>query len=86
MVTFDECLSFTRLTLDEIDAIAHHERLTTFAAAELGEALTKTPQGLRLIRRFMEESIAGSRSPHQVERLRKTLRGFCDNYPDAARS
>lgn len=84
MVTFDECLSFTCLTIDEIDAIARHERLSTFAAAELGEAMAKTPQGLRLIRQFMEESLAACRHPRQAQRLQDTLQRFRANYPEAA--
>ena len=84
MVTFDECLSFTRLTAEEIEAIAQHERISTFEAAELGEALRKTPQGLRLIRTYIEECLQGCRSERRASHLRETLKRFCTTYPGAA--
>ncbi len=83
MVTFDECLSFTRLTVDEVDTIARHERLTTFEAAELGEALTKTPQGLRLIRLFIEESMGSCRNRRRQQKLREVLERFSATYAEA---
>jgi len=82
-VSFDECLSFTHLTVNEIDVIAQHERLTALEAAELGEALSKTPQGLRLIRLFFEECIDCCRNQRREQKLHETLERFCSTYPES---
>mgnify|MGYP006909087679 CR=1 FL=1 len=84
MVTLDECISCTCLTVDELDVIAQHERITIIEAAELGEALSKTPQGLRLIRTYIEECLEVSRSGRRARQLRDTLEQFCTTHPEAA--
>lgn len=83
MVTYEECISFSRLRADELEAIARHERISALEAAELGEALLKTPQGLRLIRVFIEECIGDCHSARRARGLRDTLNRFCTEYPEA---
>ena len=57
MLTLQECLEFCDLTEDEIHAIAEHEHVPEIVAAELGECLLQTDEGICLIRRYMQDDI-----------------------------
>jgi len=45
MLTLEDCIAFSELSEDEIDAIAEHEHITEMAALELGNYLVHTPSG-----------------------------------------
>lgn len=46
MLCLEDCLDFSDLDNDEIEAIAEHEHIPLICAAELGCELLKTPVGL----------------------------------------
>jgi hypothetical protein len=57
MLTGKECLEFTDLTIDEIEAIAEHEHIPAIVAAEEGDYLLRSKQGAETIKRFIQEDI-----------------------------
>ncbi len=71
MLTLQDCLEYCELTEAEIEAIAVHEHLSPIIAAELGDCLVKSPQGVRQIRRFILDDIARAESRGQFNRVRK---------------
>jgi len=62
MLTLEDCIAFSDLTLEEIDAIAEHEHLPEMIAAELGCYLVHCPDGRRAINVMMRDDIAVARS------------------------
>ena len=57
MLTLQECLDFCELSEEQICAIAEHEHVPEIIAAELGECLLHSEEGVCLIRRFMQDDI-----------------------------
>ena len=79
MLTGKECLEFTGLTLDEVDAIAEHEGITAIVAAEEGSCLLKTHRGVETIRRYIREDIAHAKS-HRNEAHASELKAVLDHF------
>ena len=85
MLTLQECLEFCDLTEDEIHAIAEHEHVTDIVAAELGDCLLQTDEGVCLIRRYMLDDIAIAEAHGQslkVQHLHEVLQRFEASHPD----
>ncbi len=74
MLTLQECLEYCELTEAEIEAIAEHEHLPPIVAAELGDSLLKTPEGVQRIRRFILDDIAHAEARGRFQRIRKLRR------------
>jgi len=49
MLTFDDCLSYCGLTEDEIDVIAHREKITGLVAIALAYNMLHTREGEQII-------------------------------------
>ena len=84
MLTLQECLEFTELTEDEIHAIAEHEHVPEIVAAELGDCLLRSEEGICLIRRFMLDDIAVARLQGQqgkADHLHQVLEHFDETHP-----
>lgn len=84
MLTLQECLEFTELTEDEIHAIAEHEHVPEIVAAELGDCLLRSEEGICLIRRFMLDDIATAQFHGQkgkANRLHQVLAHFNETHP-----
>lgn len=47
MLCLEDCLDFSDLDTDEVEAIAEHEHIPMICAAELGCELLKSPDGIR---------------------------------------
>jgi hypothetical protein len=61
MLTLEDCIALSDLTLEEIDAISEHEHLPETIAAELGCYLVHCPDGRRAIRSMMRDDIEAAR-------------------------
>jgi hypothetical protein len=61
MLTFEDCLALSGLTMEEVDAIAARERLPEIVAMEKGWSLCQTPEGKRLMRRMVRDDLEGAR-------------------------
>lgn len=86
MLTLQECLDFSELTEEEIDAIAEHERVSEIVAAELGCYLLQSDTGVQLLKRFLLDDIerAERRGRHRkAQRLREVFGRFSVTHPTA---
>ena len=84
MLTLQECLEFCDLTEDEIHAIAEHEHVPEIVAAELGDCLLRSQEGICLIRRFMLDDIENAESHGQrgkADHLHQVLAHFDALHP-----
>lgn len=85
MLTYQECLDLSELTADEIDAIASHEHIPEIVAAELGNYLVNSADGLPHIKRIILDDIAEAERKHQPEqvlRLKAVLQHFISTHPE----
>ncbi len=84
MISLEDCIAFSGLTVAEVEAIAEHEHLPDIAAAALGHYLVDRPQGLARIREMIIEDIRDARArgdhPH-ARALFMALRQFLHDYP-----
>lgn len=73
------------LTKGEVDAIAEHEHVPELVAAERGNYLVHTEEGVPMLRRMIEDDIARARAAGDGERLARyarVLRQFIETHPD----
>lgn len=85
MLTYEDCLGFCDLTREEIDAIAHHERLPEIVALELGQYLVQSPEGVFMIKRMIIDDLEQAQACNDLNRyliLKATLKHFIDTHPD----
>jgi len=86
MLTWEDCLALCELTEDEIAAIAEHEHLPQMAAAEFGNYLVHSPEGVPMIRRIILDDIAAARHRGDLAhaaKLKLVLRHFLHSHPQA---
>ena len=84
-VTLKDCIALSELTDEEIDAIAEHEHIPEIVAAELGNYLIHTPDGVPVLRRMIVDDIAEARKKGDVKklcRLMHVLRHFIETHPE----
>ena len=84
MLTYQECLEMSELTLDEIAAIAEHEHLPEIVAAELGNYLVHCEDGVPRIKRIILDDIDAAAEQGQQQRvlhLRLVLKHFIETHP-----
>lgn len=62
MLTLEDCIALSDLTLEEIAAIAEHEHLPETIAAGLGCHLVHCPEGRQAISAMISDDIAAARS------------------------
>ena len=87
MLTYQECLEMSELTLDEIAAIAEHEHLPEIVAAELGNYLVHCEDGVPRIKRIILDDIDAAIEHGQQQRalhLRLVLKHFIETHPQAS--
>ena len=85
MISKEDCIAFTGLTSEEVDAIAEHEHLADIAAASLANLLLHEQHGAETIRAMMVDDIraalAQGRKAHAAEVL-AALRHFLHDHPE----
>ncbi len=83
MLTLEDCIALSDLTLEEIDAIAEHEHLPETIAAGLGCYLVHCPEGRQAISAMIRDDIAAARRrgdfSHAAE-LKVVLQHFVEHY------
>ncbi|WP_421708847.1 hypothetical protein [Algihabitans sp.] len=85
MLTLDDVIALSDLTEDEIDAIVEHEHCPEIVAAELGNYLVHSPDGVPLLKRMILEDIAAAEGREDYKhalKLRLVLRHFVETHPD----
>lgn len=87
MLKYEDCVGFTDLTEEEIEAIAQHEHMPEIVAAELGCYLVHDPDGVPRIKRIILDDIEEAKNRgdfQQVVRLKLVLKHFVDTHPGKA--
>ncbi|MBA3996000.1 MAG: hypothetical protein C0489_03760 [Candidatus Accumulibacter sp.] len=67
MLSLEDCLDFSDLANDEIEAIAAHEHIPLICAAELGCELLKTPDGIRQLHSMVLDDMEQALEHGQME-------------------
>lgn len=87
MLTYEDCVALSDLTPEEIDAISEHEHIPAVVAAELGNYLLHTEDGIPVLKSMILDDIAAARAcgnwQHALE-LRLVLRHFVRTHPEHA--
>lgn len=82
MLTLEDCIALSDLTLEEVDAIAEHQHLPATIATELGCYLVHCPDGRQAINAMICDDIATARSRgdfrHAAE-LKAVLQHFVEH-------
>ncbi len=84
MLTLQDCIAFSGLTPDQIDAIARHQRLPAVIAAEWAETALESDGGRRLVEAMLVEEVATACAHGDAdcaERFRRGLEEFVRDYP-----
>lgn len=83
MLSLTDCVAFSGLTADQLDAIADHQHLPAVLAAEWAETILDRMEGWRLVEAMLTEeaAIAGCRGNRDcAERYRLGLEEFRRRY------
>lgn len=86
MLSLQECIDFSDLSKDEIEAIAEHEHVPQIIAAEIGSTLMQTASGVCLIKLYLLENLERARDLGQFEKARQLdslYRRFVSAHPGA---
>ena len=84
MLTYDDCVELCDLSEEEIAAIAEHEHVPEIVAAEMGNYLVHTKEGVPKIRRFILDDIDAAQAhgnKARVETLQLVLKHFIATHP-----
>lgn len=84
MLTLEDCLDLSELTEDEILAIAEHEHIPEICAAELGNYLVHSPDGVVRVRRMIVDDIDAARTRGDFKHaaiLKMALKHFTATHP-----
>ena len=85
MLTLQDCIGLCELTEQEINAIAQHEHIPEIIAAELGQYLIHSKDGVPHLRRIILDDIKDARSrglDREAEQLELVLKHFIVTHPD----
>lgn len=85
MLTLQECIDLCDLTEEEVEAIAEHEHIPMIVAAELGNYLVHSPDGIPKIRAFIADDIkaaAARGDKAHVRLLKLVLWHFIQTHPE----
>lgn len=83
MLDINDCIALCGLTEEEVAAIAEHEHVPDVVAAELGNYLIQTEDGVPKIRRMIIEDIDDARrhgNLAHVAVLKLTLKHFVETH------
>jgi len=89
MLTLNDCIAFSGLTDEQLEAIAHHEHLSLILAAELAEDMVGCRNGCArlaamLVEEAREAALAGD--CRRAAQVRHALHEFLAEHPGLARA
>lgn len=87
MLSYQDCVEWSDLTEEEIEAIAQHEHMPEMAALELGSYLVHSEEGIPMIKRIILDDIEEARRrghDQKALQLKLVLKHFVDTHPSAA--
>ena len=79
MLTIEDCIALSELNEDEIAAISEHEHIPEIVAAEYGNYLLHTAEGVPMLKRIILEDIESAERRNDLMHalhLRLVLRHF----------
>lgn len=85
MLTLKDCIALCDLTEEEVEAIAEHEHIPMIVAAELGNYLVHSPEGVPMIRHYITDDIKAAEErgdAGHVRLLKLVLWHFIQSHPD----
>lgn len=85
MLSYVDCVGFSELTEEEIEAVAEHEHVPEIVAAELGNYLVQTPEGVPMLKRIICDDIEEAMRQGDKERtlhLKLVLKHFIETHPE----
>ena len=68
MLSLRDCFAFSELTDEEVQVIAEHEHIPEIVAAELGNGLVHTDEGVLMIKAYMLDCIEHARRTGHFDR------------------
>jgi len=78
MLTLQDCIGFSGLTPDQLEAIADHEHLDMIIAAEWAESTLERTDGEELVEHMLAEEVDYCQSHHKADRLRRYQSGLAE--------
>ena len=81
MLTLQDCIAFSGLTPDQLDAVAHHQHLAPIIAAEWAETTLDRPDGADLVEAALVDEVAHAHDACCRRRLRIGLEEFRLAHP-----
>jgi hypothetical protein len=88
MLTLNDCIGFSGLTEEQLEAVAKHEHLPMILAAELVEDEVDTPEGCLHIESMITDEVVFEVKhghPESAERYRHGLAEFINTHPHPER-
>lgn len=85
MLTLKDCIALCDLTEEEVYAIAEHEHIPTIIAAEMGNYLCHSKDGIPMIRHFIVDDIRDAEKrgdAKHAQLLKLVLWHFIKTHPD----
>lgn len=76
MLSLQDCLDFSDIPQDTIEAIAEHEQVPEIVAAEIGCTLISTRQGICRIRQYFRDNLAHARDCGQTAKARAVDKAY----------
>jgi hypothetical protein len=89
MLTLQDCIELCDLTEEEVEAIAEHEHIPMIIAAELGNYLVHSAEGMPMIRSFIVDDIKAAEDrgdKAHVRLLKLVLWHFIQTHPEAPKT
>lgn len=86
MLTIQDCIAFSGLTQEQLEAVAHHQHLPDVVAAEWAETMLEDERGVRRIEAALYEEVAHARCRHDpdcMRRYQRALEDFLRDHPRA---
>ncbi|HIC79808.1 MAG TPA: hypothetical protein EYH07_18920 [Kiloniellaceae bacterium] len=85
MLTIEDCIALSDLNEAEIEAISEHEHIPEIVAAEYGNYLMHSPEGVPMLKRIILDDIAAAEQRNDLKHalhLRLVLRRFVRAHRD----
>lgn len=78
MLSLEDCIGFSGLTPDQLDAVAHRRHLPAVIAAEWAEMVLEGPDGARTIEAVLAEELDCARRHRDARSTRRCLEALAD--------
>lgn len=85
MLTIEDCIALSELNEEEIEAISEHEHIPEIVAAEYGNYLLHTDDGIPVLKRIILDDIKAAEQRNDLKHalhLRLVLRHFVRTHRD----